>query len=220
MEKPNRTLAVGFAAAAGSLALFGWLASVVLRGQTFEFDTAVRDAIHGWASPRLTYVMRGVTELGAPKFLVPLALVLVWRLAATGRHRAAILFVVAAIGGEVLDQFLKLVFRRMRPEAFFGYAQPLGYSFPSGHSVVSCCFYGVAAAILTVRMRSRVKRGLTWIAAGLLAATIGFSRVYLGVHYPSDVLAGFAAAIIWVTAVRLGYEMWLRRRAPKGGTRE
>jgi len=61
---------------------------------------------------------------------------------------------------------------------------------------------------------------LTWIAAGLLAASIGFSRVYLGVHYPSDVLAGFAAAIIWVTTVRLGYEMWLRRRAPKGGTRE
>ena len=210
----------GFCASAAALLFFGWLTNEVLRGETRHFDAVIRESVHSLASPRLTYVMRGITELGAPRFLVPLAIVLVWRLASTGRHRAAILFVVAAIGGEALDQFLKLVFRRARPEAFFGYAQPLGYSFPSGHSVVSCCFYGVAAAILTVRMRSPLKRALTWIAAGLLAASIGLSRVYLGVHHPSDVIAGFAAAIIWVTAVRLGYEVWLRRRAPKGGTRE
>ncbi len=211
MEKQNRALIGGFVLAAGTLALFGWLAGVVMRGQTLEFDRAVRDAVHGWASPRLTLVMRAVTELGAPAFLVPLACLLVWRLAVTGRRRAALVFVAAAVGAEALSLILKIVFRRTRPEAFFGYVQPLGYSFPSGHSVVSCCFYGVAAAILTMRMRSRTQRALTWVAAGTLAAAIGFSRVYLGVHYASDVLAGYAAALIWVSAVRIGYDLWLRR---------
>ena len=79
--------------------------------------------------------------------------------------RAALIFVIAALGAEALDALLKLLFRRPRPVAFFGYAQPLTYSFPSGHSVVSCCFYGVAAAILTARMRSPAPRILACEAA-------------------------------------------------------
>jgi undecaprenyl-diphosphatase len=211
MEKQNRTLMAGFLAAAGALVLFGWLAGAVLRGQTMTLDGAVRNAVHAWATPGLTAAMRGVTRLGAAEALIPLAALLLWRLRATGRQRAAVLFLVAAVGAEALELILKLVFRRARPEAFFGYLQPLGYSFPSGHAIVSCCFYGVAAAILTVRMRSRAARALTWAGAGLLAAVIGFSRVYLGVHYPSDVLAGYMAGVIWVAAVRAGYEIRLRR---------
>jgi undecaprenyl-diphosphatase len=220
MEKPNLPLIGGFAAAAAALLLFGWLATHVLLGQTLQFDQTIRESIHRWASPRLTYVMRGVTDLGAPRFLIPLALILVWRLLATGRKRAAWVFLAAAVGAEALDQILKLIFRRARPDAFFGYPIPYGYSFPSGHSVVSCCFYGVAAAILTVRMRSPLKKAITWAAAATLAFAIGLSRVYLGVHHPSDVLAGFAAAVIWVTAVHAGYVIWMRRRAPPGDSRE
>jgi undecaprenyl-diphosphatase len=108
---------------------------------------------------------------------------------------------------------LKLIFRRARPEAFFGYAEPITYSFPSGHSIVSACFYGVLAAILTARMKSRARRIAIWMAAALLAFLIGLSRIYLGVHYPSDVLAGYAAAVIWVVAVRTGYERWRLKQA-------
>jgi undecaprenyl-diphosphatase len=79
--------------------------------------------------------------------------------------------------------------------------------------MVSCCFYGALAAILAARARSRARKLAIWAAAAVLTALIGFSRVYLGVHYPADVVAGYAAAVVWMAVVRAGYEMWLRKRA-------
>jgi undecaprenyl-diphosphatase len=77
--------------------------------------------------------------------------------------------------------------------------------------MVSCCFFGVLAAILAARERSRARRMAIFAAAALLVGLMGFSRVYLGFHYPTDVLAGYAAAVIWLAVVRAGYEIWLRR---------
>jgi len=212
VAKQDRALIAGFLGASAALVFFGWLTRVVLAGESMRFDTAVRNGIHAWASTPLTDAMRSITLLGEAPVLVALGILVVWRLAAQGRRRAALIFVAACVGAEALSEILKLVFRRPRPEAFFGFAEPETYSFPSGHSVMSACFYGVVAAILTVRVESRTAKIAIWTAAALLALTIGFSRVYLGVHYPSDVLAGYAAAAIWVGAVRAGYEIWLRRR--------
>ena len=212
IEKQDRELVAGFLGACTALIFFGWLSSTVLAGESMRFDTAVRDAIHAWASTPLTYAMRGVTQLGSAPVLVALGILVVVGLAIQRRRRAALLFIAACLGAEALSDILKLVFRRPRPEAFFGFAEPATYSFPSGHSVMSACFYGVVAAILTTRMESRATKIAIWTGAALLAMAIGFSRVYLGVHYPSDVLAGYAAAAIWVGAVRAGYEIWLRRR--------
>jgi undecaprenyl-diphosphatase len=209
----SRLLYAGFSAAAAALLLFGYLANEVLRGEAFRFDSFVRDRVHSWASPALTYAMQVVTQLGAPRFLIALSLVLILWLANTGRKRAAILLVVAAVGAEALDELLKLVFHRPRPEAYFGDPLPSSYSFPSGHAVSSCCFYGVLAAILTAPMRSRAAKIAVWTAAALMAALIGLSRVYLGVHYPSDVVAGYAVAVVWVAALRASYDAWLRRTA-------
>jgi len=216
LEKPNRILIVGFAAAAAGLLLFGWLATEILRGQTLAFDATVRAAIHGWASPPLTLAMRAVTQLGSSWFLVTLAALVWWRLRGQGRLHAAWLLVVAAAGAEALNETLKLVFHRHRPEPFFGLTAPFTYSFPSGHSVESACFYGALAAILTVRSGTLARRAAIWTGAALLALAVGFSRIYLGVHYPSDVLAGYAVAAIWTSAVRAGYGMWLRRRTAVG----
>lgn len=210
--KQDRALIAGFLGASAALVFLGWLTRVVLAGESMRFDTAVRDAIHAWASAPLTYAMVGVTQLGEAPVLVALGILVVWRLAAQRRRRAALIFVVACVGAEVLSEILKLVFRRPRPEAFFGFVEPVTYSFPSGHSVMSACFYGVVAAILTTRMESRGRKIAIWAGAAFLAVAIGFSRVYLGVHYMSDVLAGYAAAAIWIGAVRTGYEIWLRRR--------
>src|ERR1039457_7639365 len=107
--------------------LFVWIAVTVLRGQGAAFDGAVRNAVHAWASPRLTWVMRGVSQLGEAPFLIGAGLLVVWRLAASGRKRAAVLLAGTVLGSEALTQILKLVFHRPRPEAFFGLPNPEMY---------------------------------------------------------------------------------------------
>ena len=84
-------------------------------------------------------------------------------------------------------------------------------SFPSGHALTSCCFFGAFAAILTARIKSRRVRTIVWILAITMFLLIGLSRIYLGVHHTTDVIAGFAAALIWILFVRF-VEMHLRRR--------
>jgi undecaprenyl-diphosphatase len=182
-------------AALAATLLFAWLAMEVARGNTMGFDLAVRSGIHSWSSPPLTHALQGITMLGAPGFLIPLGLLLAVTLIWRRRARAAVALAVAAIGGEILNEVLKLAFHRTRPEAFFGLAQPEHFSFPSGHAMVSTCFYGALAATLAAGSPRRAAYWALGIAPPLL---IGFSRVYLGVHYPTDVLAGYAGAIVWL----------------------
>jgi len=192
--------------AALALMLFVWLAREETRGDAMRLDTPIRNAVHVRSSPPLTAMMRGVSLLGSEVVLVPLGVILVWWLLAAGRRRAAVVFAAAALGAEALDQIMKLLFDRPRPEPFFGLASPVTHSFPSGHAMVSCCFFGVLAAILAARgapwARSRLKRMAIFAAAALLVGLMGFSRVYLGFHYPTDVLSGYAAAVIWLAVVR------------------
>ena len=199
--RPTPALRAGFAAAV-CLLLFAWLAREVLRGDTLPFDTAVRSAVHARAFPLLTWAMRGVTQLGSSWWLLAFGAIAVWRLVQAGRRRAALILVAASAGAEALEQILKLVFHRSRPEAFFGLDNPWTYSFPSGHAAISACFYGLLAAILTARIESRRRRAACWVLAVFVALLVGFSRVYLGFHYPTDVIAGYALAVIWVAAVR------------------
>jgi undecaprenyl-diphosphatase len=207
----SRTTVLGSLAAVLALFFFVWIAIAVLRGQGEAFDEAIRNAVHVRASLSLTCAMLWITQLGSVWFLVSAGLLVVWRLAATGRKHAAILLAGTALGSEALNQILKVAFHRTRPQAFFGLTSPANYSFPSGHAITACCFWGVLAAILAARSRSGwVKAGL-WTSASILAALVGFSRVYLGVHYPTDVLAGYALAVIWVAVVRAVYAVWLRR---------
>jgi undecaprenyl-diphosphatase len=211
-EKQSRLLIAGFLASALTLVFFGWLTRVVLAGESLKFDIRVREAVHSLASGPLTSVMLVVTQMGSSLVLLPLGAFMMWRLIAADRKRAAMIFVAACVGAGALTEVLKLAFRRTRPLAYFGYAEPSSYSFPSGHSIMSACFYGIVAAVLTVNIQSRRKRAAIWAGAVLMALSIGFSRVYLGVHYPTDVLAGYATAVIWVGSVRAGYEVWRRRR--------
>ena len=190
---------------------FAVLAQAVVQGRTMGFDLAVRSAIHSWATPRFTEAMSAVTWLGSMTVLLPLGAVLVWRLYTVGRPRAAALLAITVLGAQAFDQALKFGFQRPRPQVFFGLAQPATYSFPSGHTVSSCCFYGVLAAVLAVGAVSPWRKTLIWTTATTIALAVGFSRVYLGVHYPTDVLGGYAVAVVWVAIVRGAYEMWLAK---------
>jgi len=176
---------------------FAWLAVEVSRGNTIGFDMAVRGAVHAWASPTLTYAMFGASTMGEVLFLVPVGLLLATLLAWRGRARAAMVLALTSIGAEAWDQILKAIFHRTRPEAFFGTA-PENYSFPSGHAMASTCFYGALAVILASGSAHKTAYWVPGIGTPLL---IGVSRVYLGVHYPTDVLAGYAAGLVWLTVV-------------------
>jgi undecaprenyl-diphosphatase len=189
--------------AVGGLIFFGWLTEEMSEGDTRGFDEAVRSSVHQYASPALTSVMQFASFLGSTVFLAIfgfLIFIVFWLLK---RHRAATLFAITMLGASILLFALKNGFRRARPEPFFETVLPVSYSFPSGHSLLSFCFYGVLAAILTARIERRFFQVIIWICAFLLVAAIGFSRIYLGVHYPSDVLAGYTAALIWVVAVAI-----------------
>jgi undecaprenyl-diphosphatase len=192
------SLIAGLLCAVAALVFFAWLANEVLAGETRGFDEAARNFVQRIASPRLTIAMRGLTTLGSVTVLLPLAGVAVARLWSVGRRRAAWLLAITMIGATLLDQVLKFAFQRQRPEPFFNTPLPKSYSFPSGHALINCCFFGVTAAILTVRERRRWVRIAIWTVAAVLVALIGFSRIYLGVHYASDVVAGYLAAIVWV----------------------
>jgi undecaprenyl-diphosphatase len=206
---PYRALFLGLLAAAAALLFFAWLAEEILKGGTGRFDDAIRLLLHQHASPALTAAMRAASFIGSPVFLVPLGILVVALYLQQGRPLTARLFVITVIGGEVLDQVLKLAFHRTRPTAFFGLPEPLGYSFPSGHALAACAFYGVLAAFAAARTGNRALRWTYRIAAALVIAIIGVSRIYLGVHYPSDVLGGYAAALGWVFTVA-SVRRWMR----------
>lgn len=218
MERWSKEVIAGFLAATAALAVFAWLATQVFWRQTIAFDGAVREGMHAWASPALTAFFRVVTRFGSEVVLVPLGAVVAWRLAAAGRKRAAIVFVIGGLGGEALETLLKLFFRRDRPEAMFGYVSPSTYSFPSGHAMISVTFYGMLAALLAPTLAAAGWRAAVWAGATIAAVLIGASRIYLGVHHPSDVVAGYAAAVVWVLSVRIGYRMWRQRATVSPGT--
>ena len=182
-----------------SLFLFGWLAQNVSQDRTANFDLLVRTRIHEHATPGLTRAMIAISFLGGDALIVAV-IVAVAVFAYFRWRRAAIWLVITILGAVVLDLSLKHAFHRARPAPFF-VDLPQTYSFPSGHALFSFCFYGVLAGLLMGRITSRLARVLIWLAAAVLVAAIGLSRIYLGVHYASDVIAGYLAATLWVSTL-------------------
>lgn len=180
------------------LVLFAWLGREMLQGDTLRFDNAARSWVHQFASPALTRTMTVITQVGS-WLLVQLVIAFIvfaklrWR-------RAAIWLAITMAGALLLEITLKWAYHRTRPAAFFG-VLPNSYSFPSGHALTSLCFYGVMAGLLSARIKPLPWRIALWTIAVLLIIAIGLSRIYLGVHYPSDVVAGYLAATVWVTAI-------------------
>jgi membrane-associated phospholipid phosphatase len=208
----SEAIVVGLLAAAGALGLFAWLGREILEGELLAFDDRLRALIHGFASPRLTTFMRAVSFYGGPVILIPAGLAAAVAFLIHGWRRGALLVVVTLAGAGLLNGLLKFSFARVRPAAFFDYPLPGSPSFPSGHALFAASVFGGLAALLAVRLRSRVLEVVVWLVALTLIGLVGISRVYLGVHYPSDVLAGYSIAVIWVAAVAFGDRLVRHRR--------
>jgi undecaprenyl-diphosphatase len=208
----SATLVIGLLAAAGALALFSWLGHEIMTDVTLRLDDRIRLAVHSVASPRLTAIMEALSLYGGPIGLVPLGIVLAAIFLFKRWHRGALLVVVTMAGAGLLDALLKQSFRRVRPAAFFDYPLPTSASFPSGHAFFAASFFGGLAMLASARIRNPLLQALIWTGAAVLILLVGLSRVYLGVHYPSDVLAGYAAATVWVAAVAFGDRIVRYRR--------
>ncbi len=177
------------------------------------FDDAVYKLVSGFISDSMTCFMKIVTFLGsewAITFLAVIIPILIFILRKKKYYRLGLLISANIALGAFFNQVLKLIFNRPRPE-LYRIVEEVGYSFPSGHSMNSMIFYGfIAYQIIKkgkhwsrIRPWSRVRHWSRYAAVvliGLLVTLIGLSRIYLGVHYASDVLAGFLIGLGWLVA--------------------
>lgn len=186
------------AANAGAVAVFVRIAEEVAHRRTTRFDEVVALALRGWWSPALDLVMTTLTTLGSYPILLALVIALTGWAWHRGDRRAAVALVSVALADVTLNALLKAAFERDRPDLWSLVADLQSYSFPSGHAMAAAAIYGFAAVVVA-RLVPRARAPLA-VATPILVLAIGLSRIYLGVHWPTDVLAGFAAGAVLLLA--------------------
>jgi undecaprenyl-diphosphatase len=192
---------VGFTLAALVIAALGWLMTGPYRGLVTGFDGNIRYAMRHMQSPMWTSLFLTVTNLGSTLYLVIIGCIAGIAFLAFRWFRPFLLFVIAMAGQAALHHGGKWLIARPRPSALINYRTAEGFSFPSGHALSALCMYGLIAWIVTRQIETpAVKVGIA-IFAIVLIFLIGLSRVYIGIHYPSDVLAGFLGAAIWTGSI-------------------
>jgi undecaprenyl-diphosphatase len=201
---------------------FLWLAEAVRGGTIQQLDDAVllalrqpdhRDIPRGpvW----LLDVMRDITSLGGAPVIFLLTVSVAGYLALRRKIQPLVLLIVASAGGALLDLGLKTIIARGRPEVVPHLMTADSLSFPSGHSLMSMVVYVMLAALLTPQLADRRTRVYVIAVALLFTLMIGVSRVYLGLHYPSDVLGGWSLGLAWATICWLVAWYLERRRSSR-----
>jgi undecaprenyl-diphosphatase len=199
-----------FAAAAW---LFGGVAEDVVTGDPLvQRDLAMERWFQLHRAPPLSAILSGVSRLHDWPAVTGITVLLVLYLAWRREWRWATTVILVVPGGMLLNVLLKVAFHRTRP-TLSGLAAALhSYSFPSGHVMAATLTYGVAAAYLITRLASWRGKVLTVLAACCLVALVAFSRVYLGVHYVSDVVAAASAGVTWLaSSIMAADALWHRR---------
>lgn len=188
----------------GALFSFAELARGIYRTDGFSFDQSLLTWFYAQQRPWLTALAHSLDLLGIWYILGTLTVILSWRW--WPRHRRSALFFLLAFWGAVgVNLISKAVFERLRPELFEPLTPASSYAFPSGHAMGSFAFW-LALALIT-RQHWPQRQALISLPLLLFALAVGISRIYLQVHYPSDVLAGWTLSAAWV----LGLGSWHRR---------
>lgn len=213
---PAVPLFAGLLLSVGVVLSFAKVVDEVVEGETSRFDEAallwINANMPGW----LDEPMRAVTTLGYYWVVIPLLAVAAYAFFRNGRRISAALLAVSTTGGIVLTTVLKAVLGRDRPDHFeSGYAAS-SYSFPSGHATVAVGFYGTLALLLAWRLSGRWRWAVA-AAGALLVFFIGFSRLYLGVHYPTDVAAGYLSAPLSLSVAGGAYFLYRLLRDDRRG---
>ena len=176
---------------------FGELADEVREGEAFFFDKPVLEYMHALATPGLDHFFLVVSKLGYLQGVVPMDVVLVVALLLMRRYRDSGFAALSIGGSALLNIAAKHYFGRVRPAFWVSLAPETSFSFPSGHAMGSMT---LAAVCVLLAWNSRWR---WWVVAAALVSVmlVGLSRLYLGVHYPSDILAGWTAALAWTLGV-------------------
>ncbi len=174
---------------------------------------------HPIGPPWLAEVARDVTALGSVAVLTALIVLVAGFLAFSRRFAAAIFVAVASAGGLGLNSALKTLFDRERPDEQLRLIEIHSLSFPSGHAMLSAIIYLTLAVLLTRLVERRREKTYLLGTALLLSFFVGLSRVFLGVHYPTDVIAGWAAGVAWAQICWLAVHLIDRRRLADGAAK-
>ncbi|MEF2968674.1 phosphatase PAP2 family protein [Paenibacillus sp. M1] len=202
----TRALFISFLCAVG----FGGIALLVSDKKIAQFDNVIISLIQGLESPVLTSIMKFFTFIGGGIPVTVITIAILFILYKVLHHRRElILFIYVVIGSALLNEALKLVFHRARP-SLHRIINANGFSFPSGHSMAAFSLYGVTAYLLWRHISTSSGRVMLIVCSSAMILTIGISRIYLGVHYPSDVLGGFLASGSW-----LAISIWFYQRYQK-----
>lgn len=204
-------LLVGFGVALVTTSGLVQLHDEILKASFEQRDHAIQNWVHGFARPVLTDAMKGLSWIGSPFMLAPAVAVAAGLMWWWGLKDDSALLIVAALGGVALDEVMKLHFKRSRPDLPWAFVHEHSFSFPSGHSVLAMVMYGVIVYKTQDKLRSGWAKAALMVGALLMIAGIGVSRVYLGVHYPSDVAGGYFVGAVWLAAV-IGSDLWVERQ--------
>lgn len=188
----------------GSLIGFGLMAFVISRFNILTFDSTIISLVQGLENPTLTAVMIFFTEIGSYKIIRYIAILFLIFLYVVFKQRIELFLVpIVFFGARMMNEYLKGIFQRERPD-INRLIEIGGYSFPSGHAMNAMAFYGIVTFLVWKHISGRGKGAVTIFLGSLIIFMIGISRIFLGVHYPTDVIAGyfasgfFLAIAIWI----------------------
>jgi undecaprenyl-diphosphatase len=211
-----KELTIRPSAAIGLCILFGGaftlIVVAIMSGMINGFDKSIIDVIQGWEAPWLTSIMLAFTFIGSTKIVMVITIagtiLLLWRFGARSR---AYFFFFAMYGTIILFHALKSVFKRDRPE-IHRIAEAGGYSFPSGHAMMAFSLYALFTYFLWRHVQSTVGRIALLAFAIFMVVMISSSRIYLGVHYPSDIIGGIFASAFWITLIAFLFAQFRKRK--------
>lgn len=191
----------GLSASLAAVALFGKISEEILEREALALDTRIIELTRETRSTGLDRVMSAITATGEPWALALVSGLVGARWLSEHRTADSVTLLLATGGSGLLNQVLKTFFQRPRPTLKLRRAHASGYSYPSGHAMMTLVTYGTLAHLVRRRgvLTGHDRASLLWVPVLVLSGLVGFSRVYLEVHYPTDVLGGWAVGTILVT---------------------
>lgn len=215
MKKLSRRYLVAFIICVISGTLFGYIASSIGDGSIDRFDTSIINFVQGMEASWLTAILKTFTWIGSGYVVVPVTLIAFFLLYFVYQRRGQAFLFVSVIAGTVLsNELLKLYFKRERPE-IYRIIDAGGLSFPSGHTMMAFSLYTIIAYVIWRHLKSVGSRVLLTSFTIFMILMIAVSRIYLGVHYPSDIAGGVVASLFLITIMITTFEFIQNKRGQK-----